>query len=692
MDSRDDGFQESVDQAFLAACELDRDSRTPYLATLPEQVRKAVEKLLAAADRAGDQFMQPATSGKDSDPRFEATEPGTGDTQKSATRERSNSSTSQLPGAPIIAHHEIQRVIGEGGMGVVYFAIDQTLSREVAVKLLNQRITNPSTKLRFKFECEIAAEMDHPGIASIYASGVTDDGRPYYVMEYIDGLPITVYCDKMRLSLRDRLKLFAEVCDAIHHAHQKGIVHRDLKPGNILVKANQAQPQVKVIDFGLAKSIHEENAQDLTMVGQVIGTLRYMSPEQTYFDIRKTDIRADVFSLGVLLYEMITGDTPISIDEYRRAARDELYRRIREEAPIAPSRSLDKDPKRSSSIAESRGTDSRSLISRVRGDLDWITLKSLRKERDQRYDSASALAGDVRRYLDHLVVSAGPPSLWYRSRKFIRRNRLTVATTLAFLTLIVGSTIGLAFAAHRARAASRLADQRADFLEVQAEELEKRSVSLSKTVDLLQRREAELVAAVEIGYTLLESEQVGQVDPIPEILRLQSRRKSGKRSTNSPDLQARIELFQLLPSVFQLLRQESAVLEFNDPLEAAAKTSELEPLIARYNAILGQLDRIHKLNAELGFAWLIDAEIRTRAASAFDRSGLAQPLLSSLGFKRSSNEEITSAWKETVRRLPKSTYSHSGYAFWAFGLDDFEVAMKHSDLAMQFGPNSLLAI
>ncbi|MEM6473349.1 MAG: hypothetical protein AAF802_27575, partial [Planctomycetota bacterium] len=237
-----------------------------------------------------------------------------------------------------------------------------------------------------------------------------------------------------------------------------------------------------------------------------------------------------------------------------------------------------------------------------------------------------------------------------------------------------------------------LADQRADFLEVQAEELEKRSVSLSKTVDLLQRREAELVDAVEIGYTLLESEQVGQVDPIPEILRLQTRRKSGKRSTNSPDLQARIELFQLLPSVFQLLRQESALLEFNDPLEAAAKTSELEPLIARYNAILGQLDRIHKLNAELGFAWLIDAEIRTRAASAFDRSGLAQPLLSTLGFKRSSNEEITSAWKETVRTLPKSTYSHSGYAFWAFGLDDIEVAMKHSDLAMQFGPNSLLAI
>jgi non-specific serine/threonine protein kinase/serine/threonine-protein kinase len=296
--------------------------------------------------------------------------------------------------------------------------------------------------------------MAHPNVARVYAAGTTDQGLPYFVMERIEGEPITDYCDARRLTPRQRIELLLPVCHAVQHAHQKGLIHRDLKPSNILVTEFEGRPVPKVIDFGIAKAIGPDihDHAPFTEAGQVVGTLEYMSPEQTQFQQLDVDTRSDLYSLGVLLYELLAGELPFPRERFRAAALDEKLRIVREEEPPRPSTRLGNSPTRTE-VAARRLLDPRRLAAFVRGDLDWIVMCCLEKDRDRRYGSASALALDLQRFLGHEPVAAGQPSATYRARKFLRRYRGLVAAAGLMFVLLAGGVIGTSVGLVKARKA-----------------------------------------------------------------------------------------------------------------------------------------------------------------------------------------------------------------------------------------------
>ncbi len=368
-----------------------------------------------------------------------------------------------------IGPFKLLQQIGEGGMGVVYMA-EQTVpvERRVALKVIKPGMDTRTVIARFEAERQALAMMDHPNIAKVLDAGTTKSGHPYFVMELVKGVPITQYCDDHQLTPRQRLELFMPVCQAVQHAHQKGIIHRDLKPSNVLVTEYDDRPVPKVIDFGVAKAI-QQRLTDKTMfteLGQVIGTLDYMSPEQTKLNQLDIDTRSDIYSLGVMLYELLTGNPPFDRVRLRSAAIDEVMRIIREEEPPRPSirlSSVDTLP----SVAANRHIDPRDLTRQLRGEIDWIVMKTLEKDRTRRYDTANGLAADIKRFLDDDPVLACPPSKAYLFRKFAKRNK-SVMTTAAILTaaILLGSGISVwqavraSHEARRANAAERLAQLR----------------------------------------------------------------------------------------------------------------------------------------------------------------------------------------------------------------------------------------
>jgi eukaryotic-like serine/threonine-protein kinase len=433
-----------TESLFAAAVALEPEERGAYLereCAGDPALRDRLLALLKAHDRAGHVIDQPLN----------------GDSDQTA----GYAPTSEERGTIIAGRYKLLEEIGQGGMGTVW-AAEQTspVRRKVALKLIKTGMDSRAVLARFEAERQALAVMDHPNIAKVLDGGLTESGRPFFVMDYVKGVPITDYCDATRLSVEERLNLFVQVCSALQHAHQKGIIHRDLKPSNILVAPYDDKPVPKVIDFGLAKAMHQSLTEKTlyTAHGTVLGTPLYMSPEQAQLNNLDVDTRSDIYSLGVLLYELLTGTTPIERKRFTEAAWDEIRRMIREEEPPRPSirlSSTDTLP----SLAIFRHTEPATLKKLVRGEIDWIVMKALEKDRTRWYETASGLARDIQRYLDDEVVEARPPSPGYRIGKFVRRHKAQVIASglvlLALIAGIAGTTWGLI---REARAKTRLAE------------------------------------------------------------------------------------------------------------------------------------------------------------------------------------------------------------------------------------------
>ena len=406
------------------------------------------------------------------DPTAAAPHSGAGCAEEGVCAPKPDPSWKEEPGA-ILGNYRLLQLIGEGGFGVVYMAEQrQPVKRKVAVKLIKAGMDTKAVIARFEAERQALALMDHTNIARVFDAGATPQGRPFFVMELVRGVPITSYCDTENLATRERLELFCQVCQAVQHAHQKGVIHRDLKPSNVMVTLHDSVPVPKVIDFGIAKATNAEltNRTLFTEFRQFIGTPEYMSPEQAEMSGLDIDTRTDIYSLGVLLYELLTGTTPFQGDRLRSAALDEIQRIIREEEPQRPSTRLSSlmtqpAPRRRRTnagagssieeIARRRRTDPRHLTRQMRGDLDWIIMKALEKDRTRRYCNASELAQDIERHLSDEPVSAGPPGAAYRMKKFYRRHRGQVAAAatvlIIFLLGLAGTTWGMVEKQRQAR-------------------------------------------------------------------------------------------------------------------------------------------------------------------------------------------------------------------------------------------------
>ncbi len=386
-----------------------------------------------------------------------------------------------------IGPYRIIRPLGQGGMGVVYLA-EQTepVRREVAIKLLTTGVDSDVIVARFETERQALAVMEHPNITKVFDAGVSEAGVPYFVMERVSGVPLTEYADAHHLGNAERIRLFTQICRAVQHAHQKGIIHRDLKPSNVLVTEEDGAPVCKVIDFGIAKATAGADTARLTQTGIAIGTPAYMSPEQITGSGLDIDTRTDIYSMGVMLYELMAGVLPFDPGTYRGLAL--LAQHTAVEAPPASARVAALPAEQRATLAAARGTDASGLARALQGDLDWITLKTLEKERDRRYDSAIALAEDLERHLANEPVQASPPSRSYRARKFVRRHRTGVAFVAIVAALLIGFSGAVTVQARRLARARTVAEQRQgqaeDLIGFMVGDLQSRLVTLGR-LDLL---------------------------------------------------------------------------------------------------------------------------------------------------------------------------------------------------------------
>ncbi len=483
---------QQVQAIFLATVEKPLPERAAFLEREcgdDVELRQRVEALLRAHDEPGGILEFPPTD-------------------EDATTDQP---IKEKPGTRIGPYKLLQQ-IGEGGMGVVYMA-EQTepVKRRVALKIIKPGMDTRHVIARFEAERQALAMMDHTNIAKVLDAGQTGAGRPYFVMELVNGTPITDYCDEQRLTPTERLELFVPVCQAVQHAHQKGIIHRDLKPTNILVALYDGQAVPKVIDFGVAKATGQSLTEKtlFTEFGQVIGTLEYMSPEQAERNQLDIDTRSDIYSLGVILYELLVGETPFDRGRLRSAAFHEILRILREEDPPRPSTRLS-GSQSLPSIAANRRLEPVRLAGTIRGDLDWIVMKALEKDRVRRYDTASALSEDIIRFLGDEAVAARPPSRIYRFRKFARRNRALMTTAIAvLLTLIIG-LVGISWQLLRVKRAELIAQR-----ERQVAEMERKQADEARELaatNLVKARAA-------VGELLKVASQLAEISEAEHIRR-----------------------------------------------------------------------------------------------------------------------------------------------------------------------------
>lgn len=430
------------EQIFHEALEQAAEQRAAFLAAAcgaDLELRQRVEVLLQAQANPGSFLQSPA--------------PGIGNAPTSSP------SSDEMTGTQIGPYKLLQQ-IGEGGMGTVYMAEQtQPVQRKVALKVIKAGMDSRQIIARFEAERQALAMMDHVNIARVLDAGATDAGRPYFVMELVHGVPITKYCDDNRLTPRERLELFVPVCQAIQHAHQKGVIHRDIKPSNVMITLYDGKPVPKVIDFGVAKATEQKLTERtlFTQYGTMVGTLEYMSPEQAEMSALGVDTRSDIYSLGVLLYELLTGNTPLRHKRMKEAAFAEILRLIKEEEPPRPSTRLSDPEEALASISAQRHTEPAKLSKLMRGELDWIVMKTLEKDRNRRYETANGLAMDVQRYLHDETVQACPPSAGYRLRKFVRRYKGPVLATSFILLCLIGGIIGTTLGLVEAKLQERIA-------------------------------------------------------------------------------------------------------------------------------------------------------------------------------------------------------------------------------------------
>jgi eukaryotic-like serine/threonine-protein kinase len=432
---------EKIKELFAAALERDPSERAAFLQAAcgtEMSLRQEVESLIKAHQSTSNLWQHPL-------------------------RPQSSENTE----GRLIGSYQLLKKIGEGGMGQVWLA-QQTapLQRQVALKLIRWGTYDDTLLHRFQAERQSLAVMDHPSIAKVFDAGATAEGQPYFVMEYVAGLPITDYCDQKRLKIRDRLELFIKVCEAVQHAHQKAIIHRDLKPANILVAEIDGKPVPRIIDFGLAKAINREITEETlhTGVGNFVGTPGYMSPEQCDPAAQDVDTRTDVYSLGVVLYVLLAGSLPFDAREWKDRPLAEMLHRIREDDPPLPSAKVSTDRDTSPITAEARGVEPKQLVAVLRGDLDWITMKAVEKDRTRRYATPTDLAADIRRYLKNEPVIARPASIFYRIRKYARRHRYSVAGTAAVIAMLLAFAVMQNIQLRKTRRERDRADRIAEFM------------------------------------------------------------------------------------------------------------------------------------------------------------------------------------------------------------------------------------
>ncbi len=532
------------------------------------------------------------------------------------------SSSIEQPG-DAIGRYKLLQLIGEGGFGTVYMAEQkEPVRRRVALKIVKLGMDTRQVIARFEAERQALAMMDHPNIAKVFDAGATETGRPYFVMELVKGIPITEFCDESHLSTKDRLELFVKVCRAVQHAHQKGIIHRDLKPSNVMVTMHDAEPVPKVIDFGIAKATNQDLTDKtlFTEFRQFIGTPEYMSPEQADLSGLDIDTRSDIYSLGVLLYELLTGTTPVDGVRLRSAAFEEIKRIIREEEALRPSTKLSTLGESIGSLSRARGEEPAALVRALRGDLDWIVLKALEKDRVRRYETAKEFAADIERHARHEPVLASPPSRVYLLRKFLRRNRGSVAAASALVGVLLLGIAGTSSGYLRATEALRVAeDQRS---------AARRSEQDALAEALKQEALASFFRETLFSTSPLFGARGGTESTVTDLLRDASRRLEAGALADQP--RSRATVHRALGDAF-LHRElpDEAVAHFSLAFEALGEGAG-DPLTLSH--IAWELDRLAH-DKEGGLTVELDTDLLRTAAL-----GSLEPLL--VAGEREAVEEL----------------------------------------------------